>query len=414
MLSSGSIGIVFWGLATHLATAATVGRASAEIAAMTLLSSLAQLSFGPIFERFLPVAGPRTRVFVARAYAMCVVVAMLMAVGYVLLGFSHSFIPASFGWRLLFVVAVVLWTIFVLQDSVLIGLRASRWVPVENILFALAKLGLLPVMIAVAAKEGIFLAWTVPVIGAIVGVSWYLFKKRIPEHELLSASSEELPSTREIILLASAQYASLLFSVISTSLVALIVIQRLGPVASAHYYLPALIASGPSLLLWNLVTSFLVEASSEPEALRHHANVTIRATITVLVPSLLIGEVFAPQILGIFGATYATHGATLLRMLMLSIPATAVTAFYSSFAWLDRHVWWLAVRELTASLVYFGMLFALIGHFGILATGIASLISSGLQGAFFLPISIRRYRQIGKEASGRRAQSLAKPPAPDL
>jgi O-antigen/teichoic acid export membrane protein len=129
---------------------------------------------------------------------------------------------------------------------------------------------------------------------------------------------------------------------------------------------------------------------------------------------LLIGEVFAPQILGIFGATYATHGATLLRMLMLSIPATAVTAFYSSFAWLDRHVWWLAVRELTASLVYFGMLFALIGHFGILATGIASLISSGLQGAFFLPISIRRYRQIGKEASGRRAQSLAKPPAPDL
>jgi hypothetical protein len=97
--------------------------------------------------------------------------------------------------------------------------------------------------------------WSIPVTGAIFGVSWYLFKKRIPEHEAISASSEKLPTTREIILSASAQYASLLFSVISTSLVALIVINRLGRVANALYYLPALIASGPALLLWNLVTS---------------------------------------------------------------------------------------------------------------------------------------------------------------
>jgi hypothetical protein len=74
--------------------------------------------------------------------------------------------------------------------------------------------------------------------------------------------------------------------------------------------------------------------------------VTIRATINVLAPSLLIGEVFAPEILGVFGATYAQHGTTLLRMLMLSIPATAVTAFYSSFAWLDRRVWWLRSARL--------------------------------------------------------------------
>lgn len=414
MLSSGStaiLGLVFWGLATHLVPAATVGQASAEIAAMTLLSSLAQLSFGSIFERFLPVAGPRTRTFVARAYGMCLFVAMILAIGYILLGFSHNFIPSEIGWRLLFVVAVVLWTIFVLQDSVLIGLRASRWVPVENILFALAKLALLPLMIALAAKEGIFLAWSIPVVGAIFGVSWYLFRKRIPEHEAVSASSEKLPTTREIILLASAQYASLLFSVISTSLVALIVINRLGAVANAHYYLPALIASGPALLLWNLVTSFLVEASSEPEALRHHANVTIRATIVVLAPSLVIGEVFAPQILGVFGAAYAQHGTTLLRMLMLSIPATAVTAFYSAFAWLDRRVWWLAIREVVSSAVYFAVLFSLIGHLGILATGIGSLVSSGLQGAFFLPISIKRYRLIGHEASAANTAQSSPPPA---
>lgn len=392
--SSGSalLGVVFWGVATHLASAATVGRASAEIAAMTLLSTLSQLSFGPIFERFLPAAGSRTRPFVKRAYAICLFVALVLATGYILFGFARTFLPHSIGWRVLFVTAVLLWTIFVLQDSILIGLRASKWVPVENILFSLAKLAGLPLFIAINATQGIFLAWTLPVFAAIFFVTRYLFKRAIPEQQASGPTMSVLPRTREIVLLASAQYASLIFNVISTSLVALIVIQRLGAVANAHYYLPAIIASGPALLLWGLVTSFLVEASAEPHLLRHHANTTIRAAVVVLIPSLLIGEAFAPQVLGVFGATYATHGTTLLRMLMLSLPATAITAFYSSFAWLDRRVFWLAARELASSIVFFAVLFIFIGHLHLLAVGIASLISSGLQGLFFLPVSIRRYR----------------------
>ena len=96
---------------------------------------------------------------------------------------------------------------------------------------------------------------------------------------------------------------------------------------------------------------------------------------------------------------------------MLSIPATAVTAFYSAFAWLDRRVWWLAIREVVSSAVYFAVLFSLIGHLGILATGIGSLVSSGLQGAFFLPISIKRYRLIGHEASAANTAQSSPPPA---
>jgi hypothetical protein len=45
-----------------------------------------------------------------------------------------------------------------------------------------------------------------------------------------------------------------------------------------------------------------------------------------------------------------------------------------------------------SAVVFFTVMLSLIGHFGILSIGIASLVSSGLQGIFFLPISIRRYR----------------------
>jgi O-antigen/teichoic acid export membrane protein len=216
MISSGGtalIGVAFWGVAAHLVPPSAIGRTSAEIAAMVLLANLAQLSFGSIFERFLPVAGKQTRSFVTRAYVMCVTFALVAAVIYVSTGNANRFLPSSIAWHATFVAAVVMWTLFILQDSALIGLRATKWVPVENILFAVAKLALLPVFIAASKSQGVFLAWSAPVALVIVGVTWYLFGTRIPDHEATVVTAESLPTTRELIVLAGAQYATILFSV---------------------------------------------------------------------------------------------------------------------------------------------------------------------------------------------------------
>jgi O-antigen/teichoic acid export membrane protein len=402
MVSSGGtavLGIAFWTTAAHLTSAENIGRGSAEIAAMTLLANLSQLSFGSIFDRFLPRAGNGTRALVTRAYGLCTVVALAVAVAYLLAGFGHNFIPQSLGWHTLFVVAVILWTIFVLQDSVLTGLRATRWVPVENILFALAKLALLPLGLLLTLHQGVFLAWSVPVLGATGGVSWYLFRKAIPRHEEMNPSANELPSAREIVSLSFAQYAQSLLGVFSPSIVALIVIARLGPIAEARYYVPALISSGVALFLWNLNTSFLVEASRDPSALRQHANITIRTGLIVILPTVGIGEALAPELLRIFGASYAAHSTTLLRLLLLTLPSTAVTAFYAAFAWLDKRIWKMLVRDLVAGAAYFTILLILIGHLGILAIGITSLVTATLQGIFFLPLSIKRYRSTARTKS---------------
>ena len=79
-------------------------------------------------------------------------------------------------------------------------------------------------------------------------------------------------------------------------------------------------------------------------------------------------------------------------MLLLSLPMSAVSIFYGAFAWLDRRVWWMSLRDLISGVIYFAVLFAMIGRHGILAIGYASLVTSALQGVFFLPVAIRRYR----------------------
>jgi O-antigen/teichoic acid export membrane protein len=389
---SAIIGLVFWGAATHLTSAATVGRNSAEVAALSLLGLLSQLSYGSIFERFIPVAGARTRSFVTRAYVLCGSVALVLSLAYVLLGIGHRFLPSSLTWRAFFVVSVILWTIFGLQDSALVGLRSSRWVPVENISYSLAKLALLPLFIMWSASQGIFVAWMFPVVWLIIAVNWYMFKKRIPEHQARSSASEKLPTTRQLVALSGAQYASLLITVLTSSITTLIVIDRLGAVANAYYYIPGQISLGAVLALGAIMRSFLVEAASEPSSLAHFVRTTLRVTVILLLPAMVFGLIFAPQILDVFGRSYSEQGTTLLRMLLLSLPAIAVTSFYSSFAWLDQHVWWFAIREVASAVIFFGVFLTLLGHFGIRAIGIGSLVESGVQGFFFLPILIKRYR----------------------
>jgi O-antigen/teichoic acid export membrane protein len=395
MVSAGGsaiLGLAFWGVAAHLAPARAIGRTSAEIVAMIMLANLAQLSFGSIFERFLPVAGKRTRSFVQRAYTMCIATALVLAAVYVFSGLGHNIVPHTVFGRVFFVVTVVLWTIFILQDNALVGLRASHWVPVENIFFAAAKLALLPVFLSVSAAQGVFLAWSAPVVLTIIAVNWYLFARRIPEHESRQALSERLPNTRELFLLAGAQYATLLFSVFTPSIVTLIVIERLGAVANAHYYVPSLIYSGLLLFNVSIIRSFLVEAASEPHLMRRHANMALVAMTAVVIPSVIIGVIFASDILRIFGSEYATRGTTLLRMMLLSLPLGSVSLFYSTFAWIDRRVWWMTIRNFVDVVIFFGVMFALIGRYGILSIGIGFLVSSAIQGIFFLPISIKRYR----------------------
>jgi ABC-type transport system involved in cytochrome c biogenesis permease subunit len=56
---------------------------------------------------------------------------------------------------LFFVAGTVVWVIFILQDNVLVGLRRTAWVPVENGLCSLAKISLLP-LLAFTAQWAIY------------------------------------------------------------------------------------------------------------------------------------------------------------------------------------------------------------------------------------------------------------------
>jgi len=73
--------------------------------------------------------------------------------------------------------------------------------------------------------------------------------------------------------------------------------------------------------------------------MRLHVDRTVRLVLLLLLPGVIVGVALAPYVLRVFGATYAAHGTTLLRLLLLGLPGTAVTSFFTSFLWLERRMW---------------------------------------------------------------------------
>lgn len=58
----------------------------------------------------------------------------------------------------------------------------------------------------------------------------------------------------------------------------------------------------------------------------------------------------------------------------------------------------LALRQLANATVFLGTTLLLMGHFGLIAVGIASLVTEVLQAVIFLPGAISRYRIVHSEA----------------
>ena len=183
------VGLLFWTAATHYYSAAEVGRASAVLSTAAFLGNLAHLNLGNVYARFLPTAGQRTRSLVRWGLTMTGALGVVLGTGFVLLWPSGSLFASGVE-RGLFPLAVGILAVFTVQDFVLLGVGAARWIPVENLAFSIAKLVLLVVLATALPRGGLVLAWIAP---ALVAVHFCPAAPAQAEMTTLSPSLPRLP-----------------------------------------------------------------------------------------------------------------------------------------------------------------------------------------------------------------------------
>lgn len=391
------LGFAFWILAARLYSPERVGVNSALIAVLMTVSTLCQVNLGSVFVRFLPESTRPARLIVlgyAVAAGFSLVVATCVALIAPHVATDLSVLGSNRLIGVIWVVSVALWCVFALQDGALTGLRAARWIPVENTSFGVLKIAALLILAAFGAAQGMLLAWVLPMAVLVVPVNLIIFRRAVPAH--VPAHTDGIVNRfgrrRLIRYLGMASVAT---SIDQGMLAALpiLVVAILGATQNAYFYIAFTIVATLELLADNIVTALTVEGIHASHRLRELTRAVGRRFLVLLLPATLLLILAAPIALLFFGRTYADHGTTVLRLLALASIFRGAIWLYMAVARIQgRGLVLLAVSAATSiGTLVFTSVFAHL--WGLNGVGFGWLVSNVLVAIVVVPLLWRFVRQ---------------------
>jgi O-antigen/teichoic acid export membrane protein len=395
-----ALGVAFWLLAARLYDPVQLGRDAALIAVMLELSTICQLNMANAITRFLPSLERGTASALVRAYAASGVAALAGGILFVLLAplVSSEFDFIRQDWRLgaLYVLGLVAWGCFSLQDAALTAVRRAPWVPVENSVFGLLKLAALPAMLALGAANGVFLAWTVPVLLLIVPVNLYLFRKAIPEHLLRHRPSGSAVlarlGRRGLARFMAQDYGGTVLALAPTAFLPVLIVALLGPGANAYFYVPYTIAGAFNMLFFAASTSLVVEGALAEHRIRAMAERMARRFALIVVTGTTLMIAAAPLILLPFGEDYVRESSAVLRLLAVGCAFYAAVALYIAIARVEGRSGGILIVQAVKVPLLLGGAVALSGPLGIEGIALAWLGSLALVAIAVAPSLVGFFR----------------------
>ena len=377
-LLTATLGAGFWMVATSWYSTASVGRSYAAISAVSLLSGFGQLNLADVLVRFVPAAGRHTRRLVLRCYAASALFSTLLAGLFLLLvpvlapGLDYLRSPLG---AACFIAATCGYSIFVLQDGVLTGLRRAGWVLGENALFAAVKTGLLLAFGIWALSAGVLLSWAGALAVAMAMTNYYLFRHAVPRHQRAGVGA---PAPHRLLRYAAADYLGALFRLSAYNVVPLIVLNRYGPVGNAYFSLAWVVGYSLFLAAYNMGSSMIVEAARCPERLEENARRILRHSGLLMAAAAVLIVCCAPWVLALFGPEYSAHGTTLLRLLSLAALPNLLLGIAIDVARARRTLGWAVGLQAVLCVLVLGLTAWLLPVFGIAGVGVAWLLAECL------------------------------------
>ena len=352
---SGGLAFVFWSLTAHRQHASGLGAVTAEVSAIMFLASVGSLNLISVFARFLPEAGWSARRLILTSYGGAAAVGLLAAMIFFLTPMAARLIIGGGPGRVAFAVCVVLNSIFMIQDGGLVGFGRYNWVPVENVLVAVARLLMLPLTaMFMSERIGVLWSWALPMAIAVLAVNAVIIG---PLAGGQRNQRPRLPTAGQMGRFVAIESVTTAVAAAVTAFLPALVTQRLGSTQGGYFYVPWMIATMVSLPLMSILISMVREAVARPEkadaTVRRSLGIVLLVVVVAMAACLLLPNlVLAP-----LGSSFVSHGAALLRWIGLSVPAVAVNLTYWSTCLVRRRPWpVLAVNLATSSAIVGGVM----------------------------------------------------------
>jgi O-antigen/teichoic acid export membrane protein len=430
------LGLPFWILAAQLYSGAALGVASTGVNLTMILAEVACVGLRSGLARYVPRAegaAPKTILFSYVVGTSLAAVALgVFLLGFPIWGSNLDAMRSSPGIVLYVILAGACWALFMLQDSVLVALGKSVWVPIENTIFGLVKLALLFPFASWSPEFGIYWAWTLPVVPLVLIVNFLIARELLWASEAeADADAESAPTEptahdesaqaetaiplvdpvdentldvtalsidgvapsdgtaasgrlgfqpsrsflTELVQFSLADWRSSLARLAGIVIISLLVIDRLGQVASGYFQIAWTMAYALFSLSATAAFALLVDRRGDRQTLSRNSLQVGALCLAVTGLASLIGVLAAPLILRLFGPAFPENASTLMRLLFLAALPNVVFQMYLGYLRTQGRMRKLIVVETVVSGIAVLLTAALIGSLGINGVGWAWLAS---------------------------------------
>jgi O-antigen/teichoic acid export membrane protein len=321
MVIATGTGFLFVVICAHLFSQADFGYATSLMGALGVATALSNIGMNRTLVRFMGKSNEKSQDLVT---------GILMVSGFsMLFGIVLSLFLPSFGIKhaglfvvIIFVVTVFLMSIKSLFDNVFIAIRESSGMLIENSISNAARL-LFPIFVVGSGYIGIFSAQLASVILAL-GASVILLKRYHGFAFLIKPSKASMHGKWRFAL---GSYTSDLTGGLPSSVLPIIVVARLGPVAGALWYVAMQITNVLLSVSASINQAMFAEMANADGSINHFLKKASLSMYGVLIPLSAGVFVLAPYILRVFHGNYiaAEHVLRLMTVFALIGVANFIT-----------------------------------------------------------------------------------------
>jgi O-antigen/teichoic acid export membrane protein len=314
------LGFVYWAVAARFFTPRAVGYGAAAVSAMTLIGTIGMLGMGTVLIGELPRRREGRPGLVSAAL-------IVSGLGSLVLGLAFAFaaphvsgrfgyVSGSLGQQALFVIGVVLTAISFIFDQGTIGLLRGGLQLYRNMIFAVAKLLVLPAIAIVLHDQlgiGILFAWVAGTAASLLLVAIRLWYSRTPIFP-----RPDWQVMRGLGRTALAHNWLNLSITIPATMIPVLVAVVVSPSANAVFYAAWTISGFLKILPVHLSIVLFAVVAADPQLLARKLRFSLRTSLLIGLPGMAILGLGAHLMLGVFGPGYARAGTLTLWLLIIS------------------------------------------------------------------------------------------------
>jgi O-antigen/teichoic acid export membrane protein len=323
-----ALGFVFWTLAAHEYSAATVGVFSSVIAGTGLLAAIAALGWQNTMIRHIAGA-ENSRELVVVAMAVIATVGSALCLLTVLTLGPH--LPAALGLRQhgRMVAGVTVLVAFTAVSGIsgagLVAMRSTLAILITDTIGSIVQITAL-IMLATLHSWGLLLAFGLGLVLATAAATVVLLK-------ITGGKRPGLGSflvLRKYLSTISGNYLATVLGVLPSSVVPLEVLLIRGPAEAARFAIAAKVAGFLDVVPSTVALVFFAEASRRKAPFGEQLSKALRGVYGLLLPAVAVAVVAAPYVLDLFGGSYSAAATGCLRVLALSALLTGGTYLVDS------------------------------------------------------------------------------------